>query len=114
MGDGMNLVKGSLDVLILHALEDGTLHGYEVADWIRQVTDDALQIEDGALYTALHRMEARGWLSPEWGVSPKGRRAKYYSLTRAGRKQLAAEKRSWVKYAEAVSKVFAARRPREA
>ena len=110
----MNLVKGSLDVLILNALEAGPLHGYQVVDWIRDVTDDALRIEDGALYTSLHRMEERGWLAAEWGVSPKGRRAKYYVLTKAGRRQLAAEKRSWLKYAEAVSKVFAARRPREA
>jgi transcriptional regulator len=110
----MNLVKGSLDVLILNALADGALHGYQVADWIREVTNDALQIEDGALYTSLHRMEERGWLASEWGVSPKGRRAKYYRLTRVGRRQLAVEKRSWLKYADAVSKVFAARRVREA
>jgi PadR family transcriptional regulator PadR len=114
MGDSMNLMKGTLDVLILNALADGPLHGYQVVAWIREVTNDALRIEDGALYTSLHRMEERGWLQPEWGVSPKGRRAKYYSLTKRGRKQLASGKRSWTEYAEAVSKVFAARRAQEA
>ena len=69
-------MQGTLDVLVLNALATGPLHGYGVVDWIRHATGDALQIEDGALYTALHRMERRGWLSPEWGVSPKGRRAR--------------------------------------
>ena len=73
--DAMNLLQGTLDVLVLNALAKGPLHGYGVVAWIRRATDDALQVEDGALYTALHRMEKRGWLAPEWGVSPKGRRA---------------------------------------
>jgi DNA-binding PadR family transcriptional regulator len=84
-----------------------------VVAWIREVTEDRLQIEDGALYTSLHRMEERGWLEPEWGISPRGRRAKYYSLTRAGRRHLAAEKRSWTEYAELVTRVLTARRARE-
>lgn len=114
MGKGMNLVKGTLDVLILNALADGPLHGYEVAEWIREVTEDRLQIEDGALYTSLHRMEERGLLRPEWGISARGRRAKYYSLTKAGRKHLATEKRSWTEYVEIVSRVLSARRAHEA
>jgi len=114
MSEGMNLLQGTLDVLVLKALADGPLHGYGVVDWIREVTDDRLQIEDGALYTALHRMEKRGWLTPEWGISPKGRRAKYYELTKEGRRQLEAGERSWRRYAEAVAKVFSASRAREA
>ncbi len=113
MSESMNLIQGTLDVLVLKALSDGPLHGYGVVDWIREVTDDRLQIDDGALYTSLHRMEKRGWLEPEWGVSPKGRRAKYYELTREGRTQLHAGERTWSQYAEAVSRVFAARRARE-
>jgi transcriptional regulator len=102
----MNLLQGTLDVLVLNALAHGPLHGYGVVDWIRRATGDALQIEDGALYTALHRMEKRGWLSPEWGVSPKGRRAKYYRLTPEGRRQMRAGRRMWTRYVRAVSGVF--------
>jgi transcriptional regulator len=104
----MSLLRGTLDALILKALSGGELHGYGIVDWIRQVTDDALQIEDGALYTSLHRMEDRGWLRSDWGISDRGRRAKFYSLTREGRRRLQAEERDWHRYAEAVGKVFAA------
>jgi PadR family transcriptional regulator len=114
MSQGMNLVQGTLDILVLKSLSDGALHGYGVVDWIRVVTEGRLQIDDGALYTSLHRMEKRGWLKPEWGVSPKGRRAKYYELTPGGRKQLESGERSWLRYSEAVSKVFAASREQEA
>jgi PadR family transcriptional regulator PadR len=105
----MNFMQGTLDVLILTALADGPLHGYDVVEWIRQATNGALQIDDGALYTSLHRMEKRGWLSHEWRVSPKGRRAKYYLLTPEGRTQLRTGERRWRRFATAVSKVFAAR-----
>jgi PadR family transcriptional regulator, regulatory protein PadR len=105
----MNFIQGTLDLLILKALADGPLHGYDVVDWIRRVTRGAIQIEDGALYASLHRMEAREWLAHEWRVSPKGRRAKYYQLTAAGAKQLRAGERDWTRFAGAVSKVFAAR-----
>jgi transcriptional regulator len=105
----MNFLQGTLDVLILTALSDGPLHGYDVVDWIRRTTHDELQIDDGALYTSLHRMERRGWLEPEWRVSPKGRRAKYYRLTAAGKKHLRAGERNWTKFADAVAKVFSAR-----
>jgi PadR family transcriptional regulator len=105
----MNFVQGTLDVLILNALSRGPLHGYDVVEWIRATTRGALQIEDGALYTSLHRMEQRGWLDHEWKVSPKGRRAKYYRLTAAGRRQLRAGERRWKRFADAVARMFAAR-----
>jgi transcriptional regulator len=105
----MNFLQGTLDILILTALSQGPLHGYDVVEWLRATTDDALQIDDGALYTALHRMERRGWLEPEWSVSPKGRRAKYYRLTTLGRAEVRSGERRWDKFAAAVAKVFAAR-----
>ena len=105
----MNFMQGTLDVLILTALADGPRHGYDVVEWIRRETHGTLRIEDGALYTSLHRMEKRGWLGHEWQVSPKGRRAKYYHLTAAGRTELRAGERSWRRFATAVSKLFAAR-----
>jgi PadR family transcriptional regulator, regulatory protein PadR len=105
----MNFIQGTLDLLILKALADGPLHGYDVVDWIRRVTRGAIQVEDGALYASLHRMEAREWLEHEWRVSPKGRRAKYYKLTAAGAKQLRAGEKDWTKFAGAVLKIFEAR-----
>jgi transcriptional regulator len=105
----MNFLQGTLDILILTALSKAPLHGYDVVDWIRRTTNETLQIDDGALYTSLHRMEKRGWLEPEWRNSPKGRRAKYYRLTAEGRKQLRAGERRWARFSEAVAKVFAAR-----
>lgn len=104
----LQLLRGTLDALILKALSGGALHGYGIADWVRDVTGGELQIEDGALYTALHRMEERGWLSSEWGVSDRGRRAKFYALTSEGRRNLEAEERDWRRYVEAVGKIFAA------
>ena len=105
----MNFLLGTLDVLILTAVADGPLHGYDVVEWIRAATNGALTIDDGALYTSLHRMEQRGWLDHEWRVSPKGRRAKYYRLTRVGRDRLRTGERSWRRFATAVARVFAAR-----
>ena len=102
MDEELELLKGTLDVLILKALTWGPRHGYAVARWIGDVTTDALQIEEGALYHALHRLEKRGWLESEWGVSENNRRAKYYSLTPSGRKQLVAKTAAWTRYAEAV------------
>jgi PadR family transcriptional regulator, regulatory protein PadR len=104
----MNLLQGTLDLLVLKALQARALHGYGVARWVRATTDGTLEVEEGALYTSLHRMERRGWLESEWGVSENNRRAKYYSLTRAGRRQLEAELSLWVRYAEAVFKVVRA------
>ena len=104
-----DLLQGTLDVLILTALAGTPLHGYDVVEWIRTTTNGSVEIDDGALYMALHRMERRGWLDAEWRVSPKGRRAKYYRLTAEGRKELRAGEKSWTKFADAVAKVFAAR-----
>jgi len=106
--DGLNLLQGTLDILVLKSLTSGPLHGYAVARWIRETTDDALQIEEGALYTALHRMEKRGWLESDWGISENKRKAKFYSLSSSGRKQLRDGTRTWSRYAEAVSKVLGA------
>ena len=102
----LDLLQGTLDLLILKALTWGPRHGYSVASWIRQTTSDRLQIEEGALYTALHRMEKRGWLEAEWGVSENNRRAKYYELTARGKKQLRDETTAWNDYAAAVSRVL--------
>ena len=98
----LELLKGTLDVLVLKALTWGPRHGYAVARWIGDATGDALQVEEGALYHALHRMEQRGWVTADWGVSETNRRAKYYTLEPAGRAQLAAQTRTWTRYAEAV------------
>jgi PadR family transcriptional regulator, regulatory protein PadR len=105
-GSNLELLQGTLDVLVLKALIFGPEHGYAVARWIRDTTDGALEIEEGALYTSLHRMEKRGWLKSEWGQSENNRRAKYYALTEEGRKQLRAGEKSWAEYAEAVFKVL--------
>jgi transcriptional regulator len=99
-------MQGTLDVLILRALARARLHGYDVVSWIRDATGGVLDIEEGALYTSLHRMEARGWLASQWATSPKGRRAKYYSLTPEGRRQLRLGEREWTRFAGAVARVF--------
>jgi PadR family transcriptional regulator PadR len=104
----LDLLQGTLDVLVLKALVFGPRHGYAVARWIKGTSDDALTVEDRALYVALHRLEARGWVASEWGLSENNRRAKYYRLTAAGRRQLAAESARWERYAAAVFKVLAA------
>lgn len=104
--ENLPLLQGTLDILVLKALTNEPLHGYAVARWIRETTDDALQIEEGALYTALHRLEKRGWLQSDWGLSENNRRAKFYGLTDSGMKQLRKESRAWTRYAEAVSKVL--------
>lgn len=102
----MNFLQGTLDVLILRALAAGSLHGYDVVAWIREGSGGVLAIEEGALYTALHRMEARTWLSSEWATSPKGRRAKYYRLTAEGRQQLRRGEREWTRFSGAVTGIF--------
>ena len=102
----LDLLQGTLDVLVLKTLSWGPRHGYAVARWIAETTDDALVVEEGALYTALHRLEKRGLVESEWGLSENNRRAKYYQLTAAGRAQLRAEAARWTRYAEAVFKVL--------
>lgn len=107
----LTLLQGTLDVLVLKALSYGANHGYAVASWIRSSSTDALHVEDGALYTSLHRMERRGWLESTWGTSENNRRAKYYQLTRKGRRQLDVRTQEWTHYAEAVFRVLAAPGP---
>ena len=105
------LLRGTLDVLILKALSWGPRHGYAVAEWIKIITDEELLVEEGPLYTALHRLEKNGWLSAEWGYSDNNRKAKYYQLSRTGRQQLRAEVTSWERYSRAVGKALSAAAP---
>ena len=100
------LLQGTVDLLILQALRHGPSHGYTVSRWIRERTDGALATDDAALYQALHRLEARGLIASEWGLSENNRRAKYYSLTPSGRRHLRSEVSMWRRYAEAMLKVI--------
>jgi transcriptional regulator len=104
--DDLQLLQGTLDVLVLKTVSGGPRHGYEIARWIRDTTDAELQVEDRALYVALHRMEVRNWLESEWALTENNRQAKYYKLTREGRKQLAAKTETWSRYAAAVAKIL--------
>lgn len=97
-----DILRGTLDLLVLQALSWGTAHGYGVARWIEFATDDALEVGEGTLYPALHRLEERGWITAEWGASENNRRAKFYSLTSKGRAQLTVETENWRRYAAAV------------
>lgn len=106
MAERMPLLQGTLDMLVLKALVFGPRHGYAVTRWVRETTAGRLEIEEGALYTALHRMERRGWVSADWGVSENNRRAKYYALTVEGRRELKVQSAAWRDYAEAVSLVL--------
>jgi PadR family transcriptional regulator PadR len=101
-----DLLQGTLDLLILKALARGTMHGYGVAEWIHQTSEDILKVEEGALYPALHRLELRGLLCSEWGASDNNRRAKFYSLTAAGRKQLAERTEFWRRMSGAVARIL--------
>ena len=102
------LLQGTLDMLILKTLTRGPLHGYSIAEFIQETSEDALRVEEGALYPALHRLELRGLLASEWGVSENNRRAKYYRLTAAGRKQLAQETAHWGKMTAAIARILEA------
>jgi PadR family transcriptional regulator, regulatory protein PadR len=104
----LDLLQGTLDILVLKALLFGPRHGYSVARWIRETTRESLQVEEGALYTSLHRMENRGWIESDWGLSENNRKAKFYQLTTEGRRELKGRSRQWTSYAEAVSLVLAA------
>lgn len=103
----LDLVQGTLDVLVLKTLSADPMHGYAVARWIRSVSDEELLVEEGALYPALHRLERRGWIEAEWGLSENNRRAKFYRLTPKGHRALESQTSSWGRYVEAVSKVLA-------
>jgi PadR family transcriptional regulator PadR len=110
----LELLQGTLDGLILKALSWGPLHGYAVARWIKDTSGDVFHIEEGALYPALHRMERKGWVESEWGLSDNNRRAKYYQLTGEGREALHSERAAWDRYVEAVGRVFESPAPSEA
>lgn len=107
--DNLELLRGTFDLLILRTLSWGPMHGLGVLRWIERVTEDRLQVEEGALYPALHRLEQRGWIDAEWGWSESNRKAKYYRLTPRGRRQLTVEISKWTRYTEAVGMLLAAR-----
>jgi PadR family transcriptional regulator len=104
--DKIDLLQGTLDMLVLKTLSRGPAHGYAIARWIQQTTDDALRLEEGTLYPALYRMERKGWIASTWGLSENNRKARYYRLTSAGRRQLEAESRAWASISEAIAKVM--------
>ena len=101
-----DLLQGTLDLLILRTLAAGPMHGWAISQRIQQVTGDVLQIAQGSLYPALHRLEEEGWIEAEWGSSEANRQAKFYELTRAGRKQLTTEEENWQRIADAVARVL--------
>jgi PadR family transcriptional regulator PadR len=102
-----NLLQGTLDMLVLKALSLGPMHGYGVGQRIQQISDDVLRVEEGSLYPALYRIEQQGWIESEWGVSENNQQAKFYKLTRQGRKQLQVEEENWGRLAGAIFKVMA-------
>ena len=104
----LDLLRGTLDLLILKTLSWGPVHGLAVLRWIEQITGQQLQITEGALYPALHRMEQKGWLGADWGYTERNREAKFYRLTAAGRRQLTAELSKWSRYTQAVNLVITA------
>jgi len=101
-----NLLQGTLDILILKTLSWGPMHGYGIASWIEGQSKDALRVEEGSLYPALHRMERKGWIASEWQLTENKRRAKLYRLTRDGRRQLRADLSEWKRFAGAVASVL--------
>lgn len=106
MADRLDLPQGTLDLLILRTLSGGSQHGWAISERLRAVSQEALQVPQGSLYPALHRLERRGWIQAEWGASENNRRAKFYALTRTGRKQLEKETAAWQKLSSAVDLVL--------
>jgi transcriptional regulator len=104
----VGLLQGTLDFLILKTLSWGEMHGFEISRWIQQATEDVLRVEEGTLYPALHRLDRKGLITGQWGVSDRGRRAKFYRLTPAGEKALRQEAREWSRFVNAVSKLVEA------
>jgi len=102
----LDLLQGTLDLLILRSLLPGSSHGHAIAKHIQRTSEDLLQVETGSLYPALHRLEAKGWIAASWELSDKGKRARYYKLTAAGRKQLAAEQSKWESFSRAMGLVL--------
>jgi len=103
--------RGAIELLVLKAVSWGPMHGFAIAKWIQVTTEDALRVEEGSLYPALHRLENRGLVESEWGVSELNRRAKFYAITAAGRKALRVEAESWTRFSTAIAKVIVAPRP---
>jgi PadR family transcriptional regulator PadR len=101
-----NLLQGTLDMLVLKALSLGPMHGYGVGQRISRLADDVLRVEEGSLYPALYRIEGQGWIESEWGLSENNQRAKFYKLTRQGRKQLSLEEANWTRLSGAITKVM--------
>ena len=101
-----DLLQGTLDLMILRTLDTGSNHGWGISQRIQQVSQDVLRINQGSLYPALFRLEAQGWITSEWGSSDNNRRAKFYSLTRAGKRQLADETENWQRIADAIARVL--------
>jgi len=108
MPDRSDLLQGTLDVLVLKILAAGPLHGWGISQRIQQLSEDVLQVNQGSLYPALYRLEGRGWIGSAWGTSENNRKAKFYSLTRLGRRHLAEETEGWQRFAGAVARVLAA------
>jgi transcriptional regulator len=105
---GSDLFTGTLDILILKAVSWGPSHGYAIGRWIRETTSDDVIVQEGALYPALHRLERKGWLAEEWGLTDTGREAKYYTLTPAGRAHLRAEAKRWTRFSSAITRALSA------
>ena len=103
-----DLLQGTLDVLVLKTLSAGPMHGWGISGRIQQLSQDVLEVNQGSLYPALHRLEEKGWIEAEWGNSENNRRARFYSLTRLGKRQLAEETESWERFAAAVGRILAA------
>src|SRR5690348_2737475 len=106
MPDRIDLPQGTLDLLILRTLSLGPQHGWAISERVQQISNDVLRIQQGSLYPALHRLERRGWIKARWGISENNRRAKYYELTKSGRKRLEVEKEAWVKLTTAMAQVL--------
>jgi PadR family transcriptional regulator PadR len=102
----MNLLQGTLDLLILRTLQAGAMHGWAISERIQQISQDVLQVNQGSLYPALHRLEQQGWIKAEWGISELGRRARFYHLTAAGRKQLEVESDNWARLSVAIGRIL--------
>src|ERR1700739_1480298 len=107
----VELLQGTLDLLILRTLLAGPTHGHAIAKYIQRTSEELLQVETGSLYPALHRLEAKGWIEASWELSDKGKRARYYKLTRAGRKQLSSERSKWEAFARAMGLILDADEP---
>ena len=105
-GASSDILPGTLDLLILRTLQTAALHGWAISERIQQISEDVLQINQGSLYPALHRLEHQGWIEAEWAVSELGRRAKYYQLTASGRRQLAIESLEWERMSAAIGRVM--------